>query len=175
MIDYQNLTNLPEINFKSKGRPELQELADYIDHMKADLFNDKWSQATKKHIKTSLVLYIRSMQKQLAPMGYHYKAQNMQGKQHLEHVIPQNKIITAYLHDKISAEIVLQMPLCMIDDADKHILEGDWQMAGNWQYPFRRYKSAGYVKIIKNVKGNEIDFDEWTLDDHFKMLGYGKV
>ena len=44
MIDYQNLTNLPEINFKSKGRPELGELADYIDHMKADLFNDKWSQ-----------------------------------------------------------------------------------------------------------------------------------
>ena len=34
MIDYQNLTNLPEINFKSKGRPELDELADYIDHMK---------------------------------------------------------------------------------------------------------------------------------------------
>ena len=72
MIDYQNLTNLPEINFKSKGRPELKELAEYIDHMKADLFNDRWSQATKKHIKTSLVLYIRSMQKQLAPMGYHY-------------------------------------------------------------------------------------------------------
>ena len=97
MIDFQSLTNLPEINFKSKGRPELKELAEYIDHMKADLFNDRWSQVTKKHIKTSLVLYIRSMQKQLAPMGYHYKAQDMEGKQHLEHVIPQNKIITAYL------------------------------------------------------------------------------
>ena len=69
MIDFQNLSNLPEINFKSKGRPELKELAQYIDHMKADLFNDRWSQVTKKHIKTSLVLYIRSMQKQLAPMG----------------------------------------------------------------------------------------------------------
>ena len=127
MIDYQSLTNLPEINFKSKGRPELKELAEYIDHMKADLFDDRWSQVTKKHIKTSLVLYIRSMQKQLAPMGYHYKAQDMDGKQHLEHVIPQNKIITAYLHDKISAQLVLQMPLCLIDDTDKHILEGDWQ------------------------------------------------
>ena len=52
MIDFQNLTNLPEINFKSKGRPELKELAEYIDHMKADLFNDRWSQVTKKHIKT---------------------------------------------------------------------------------------------------------------------------
>ena len=34
MIDFQNLSNLPEINFKSKGRPELKELAEYIDHMK---------------------------------------------------------------------------------------------------------------------------------------------
>ena len=86
----------------------------------------------------------------LAPMGYHYKAQNIKGKQHLEHVIPQNKIITAYLNDKISSDLVLQMPLCLIDDADKHILEGDWQTAGNWEYPFRRYKLAGYTKIIKD-------------------------
>ena len=56
MIDFQSLTNLPKINFKSKGRPDLKELAEYIDHMKADLFNVRWSQVTKKHIKTSLVL-----------------------------------------------------------------------------------------------------------------------
>lgn len=171
MIDYQNLSNLPEINFKSKSRPQIGELSEYIDHMKADLFNDRWSQATKKHIKTSLVLYIRSMQKQLAPMGYHYKAQDIDGKQHLEHVIPQNKIITAYLHDKISAQMVLQMPLCMIDDRDKHILEGDWQTAGNWQFPFRRYKLAGFSKVIKDVRGNIVDLDNYTLNDHFKMLG----
>ena len=173
MIDYQSLTNLPEINFKSKGHPELKELAEYIDHMKADLFNDKWSQATKKHIKTSLVLYIRSMQKQLAPMGYHYKAEEsmMKRKLHLEHVIPQNKIIPAYLHDKISAQLVLQMPLCLIDDVDKHILEGDWQLSGNWQYPFRRYHLAGFDKTIKDVRGNKIDLNNYTLKDHFKMLG----
>ena len=56
MTVFQSLANLPEINFKSKGRPELKELAEYVDHMKADLFDDRWSQATKKHIKTSLVL-----------------------------------------------------------------------------------------------------------------------
>ena len=172
MIDFQSLTNLPEINFKSKGRPELTELAGYIDHMKADLFNDKWSQVTKKHVKTSLVLYIRSMQKQLAPMGYHYRAQDIEGKQHLEHVIPQNKIITAYLHDRISSELVLQMPLCMIDDADKHVLEGDWQTAGNWEYPFRRYVLAGYNKKIYSVNGIEIDMSNHSLSDHFKMIGY---
>ena len=172
MIDFQSLINLPEINFKAKDRPGLQELADYIDHMKKDLFDDRWSQATKKHIKTSLTLYIRSMQKQLAPMGYHYKAQEslLKSKLHLEHVIPQNKIITA-LHDKISAELVLQMPLCLIDDKDKHILEGDWQQAGNWEYPFRRYKLAGYNKIIKDVRGNVVDLDSYKIQDHFQMLG----
>ena len=170
-MDFQSLTNLPEINFKAKDRPEIFELANYIDHIKTDLFDDRWSQATKKHIKTSLVLYIRSMQKQLAPMGYHYKAQDMDGKQHLEHVIPQNKIVTAYLHDKISAQMVLQMPLCLIDDADKHILEGDWQQAGNWEYPFRRYKLAGYTKTIRDVRGKVVDLETYTIQDHFKMLG----
>ena len=174
MINYQSLTNLPEINFKSKDKPELKELAEYIDKMKKDLFDTRWGQSTKKHIKTSLVLYIRSMQKQLAPMGYHYKAQNIVGKQHLEHVIPQNKIITAYLHDKLSAQLVLQMPLCLIDDADKHILEGDWQLSGNWEFPFRRYALAGYNKIIKDVRGNVIDLNWHTIQDHFKMLGYNE-
>lgn len=171
MQHFQDLNNLPEINFKAKERPELKELASYIDKMKADLFEDRWSQSTKKHIKGSLVLYIRTMQKQLAPMGYHYRAQDMEGKQHLEHVIPQNKIITAYLHDRISAELVLQMPLCLIDDADKHILEGDWQQAGNWEFPFRRYKLAGFDKIIKDVRGNQLDLNSYSIQDHFRMLG----
>jgi len=172
MIDYQNLTNIPEITFKSKTKPALSELAEYIDKMKQDLFDDKWSHGTKKHIKTSLVLYVRSMQKQLAPMGYHYRADGIEGKQHLEHVIPQNRIINAYLNGFVTAEQALQMPLCMISDSDKHILEGDWQQSGNWQYPFRRYMSAGFLKSIKSVNGNQIDLANHTLDDHFKMIGH---
>ena len=121
--------------------------------------------------KTSLVLYIRSMQKQLAPMGHHYKAQDMEGKQHLDLRIPQNKIVTAYLHVIISAVMLLQIPLCLKDDADKHILEGEWQTAGNWEYPFRRYKLAGYTKTIKDVRGNVVDLESYTIQDHFKMLG----
>ena len=64
------------------------------------------------------------------------------------------------------------MPLCLIDDTDKHILEGDWQTAGNWEYPFRRYKSAGFGKIIKDVKGRSVDLETYTLQQHFDMLGY---
>ena len=171
MNDFQNLTNLPEITFKSKGKPQLAELARYVDHMKQSLFDDQWSHSTKKHIKTAMTLYIRSMQKQLAPMGAHYRAENIIGKQHLEHVIPQNRIINAYLHGLITASQALQMPLCMISDSDKHILEGDWQQSGNWQYPFRRYISAGYTRGILSVTGKQIDLENHTLDDHFRMLG----
>ena len=162
--------HLPEIQFKSKDRPPLEELAKYIDSLKKGLFESTWSTATKKHIKGSLVLYIRTMQKQLAPNGAHYRALDID-KQHLEHPIPQTKIINAYLHDKITAEQVLQMPLCMIDDNDKHILEGEWQTVATWEYPFKRYRQAGYNRIIKNVRGEVINFDTWTLEDHFKMLG----
>ena len=63
------------------------------------------------------------------------------------------------------------MPLCMISDSDKHTLEGDWQQSGNWQYPFRRYMSAGYTRTIRSVNGNEIDLRSHTLEDHFQMLG----
>lgn len=171
MTVFQNLNNLPEINFKAKGRPDLKELALYIDHMKQQLFSNAWGQATKKHIKTSLALYIRTMQKQLAPMGYHYIADNIKGKQHLEHVIPQNKIITAYLHDKISAELVLQMPLCMISDSDKHILEDEWQTVATWEYPFKRYALAGFKERIKNVRGEVIDLNNYQIEEHFRMLG----
>ena len=175
-MDYQNLNNLPEINFKSKERPKLIELSNYIDGLKKDLFSDKWSTATKKHIKASLVLYIRSMQKQLAPNGAHYKvATSMSHKEHLEHPIPQTKIVTAYLHDKLSARQVLQMPLCIIDEADKHILEGKWQTMATWEHPFKRYKLAGYDRTIKNVRGEIIDFGKWTLQDHFNMLGNSEV
>ena len=166
---------LSTTSYRQEKREALNGFAytyhEFKQHYGAKYADERWSQATKKHIKTSLVLYIRSMQKQLAPMGYHYKAVDMKGKQHLEHVIPQNKIITAYLHDKISSRWVLQMPLCLIDDDDKHILEGDWQLSGNWEYPFRRYKHAGFTKTIKDVKGNVIDLDSHTIWQHFQMLG----
>ena len=62
----------------------------------------------------------------------------------------------------------------LIDDDDKHILEGDWQLSGNWEYPFRRYKLAGYNKVIKDVRGNVVDLDRHTIQNHFKMLGYNE-
>ena len=94
-VQQLDIVSLPEIKFDSTDRPHLNELADYIDHMKQDLFSDNWSTATKKHIRGSLILYIRTMQKKLAPQGAHYRALDIE-KGHLEHVIPQNKICLLY-------------------------------------------------------------------------------
>ena len=170
MIDLDNV-QLPNFEYKSKQSASIDEIALYIDKLKKDLFDDQWSLAIKKVIKSSLILYIRTMQKKLAPMGAHYRAVDIQ-KQHLEHVVPQSKIINAYLHDMIPAKMVLQMPLCMIDDADKHILENEWQTGATWKYPIKRYQLSGYNKTIKNVKGTVIDFGKWTIEDHFNMIGY---
>jgi hypothetical protein len=63
------------------------------------------------------------------------------------------------------------MPLCLIADADKHILEGEWQLNATWQYPFRRYRLAGFHKPIKNLRGEIIDLERWSIEDHFGLLG----
>ena len=52
------------------------------------------------------------------------------------------------------------------------MFEGDWQQAGDWHFPFRRYLSAGFTKTIKDVTGKAIDLQNYTLYDHFDMLGY---
>ena len=56
MIDTPSLTNLPEIIFNSNESHKLDEVARYIDTLKKNLFYDKWSISTKKHIKGALVL-----------------------------------------------------------------------------------------------------------------------
>jgi hypothetical protein len=30
---------------------------------------------------------------------------------------------------------------------------------------------AGYTKVIKDVRGNAVDLDTYTIQDHFRMLG----
>jgi len=30
---------------------------------------------------------------------------------------------------------------------------------------------AGYTKVIKDVRGNVVDPDTYSIQDHFKMLG----
>ena len=41
-------TALADISFKTKSRPDVDEISRYIDRLKSDLFDPKWSDNIKK-------------------------------------------------------------------------------------------------------------------------------
>ena len=69
-------------------------------------------------------------------------------KPHLEHPIPINKIISEYIDGELTALEAICMPICNIQDADKHHLQGDWELNATWSRPFKRYQLAGIKKEI---------------------------
>ena len=116
--------------------------------------------------------YLRDTQKEKCkPHQAHYFAVDLPDKKHLEHPIPQNKILQAYLDEDLTALEAIHMPLCLISDFDKHYLQGEWEHNATWELPFMRYKLAGLKTEIKNLRGDVIDFGTWTIEDHFDMLG----
>jgi hypothetical protein len=117
--------------------------------------------------------YLRDIHKNRAkPAKAHYTVFIPEKeKPHLEHPIPINKIISEYIDGELTALEAICMPICNIQDADKHHLQGDWELNATWSRPFKRYQLAGIKKEIKNLRGEVIDPDTWTIEDHYKMLG----
>lgn len=88
-----------------------------------------------------------------------------------EHVIPQNLLTDAYLEGHISLTMMLGMPLVDLSEASDQLLAGKGlaNINNNWWHPFRRYKIAGIEENITTPGGVKIDFDTFTLQDHFTM------
>ena len=160
------------IQFRSSASVSLEADCDILDRYKNNLLSSSVEKEVKGKYFYFLQRYLRDTQKLRCPGPAHYTAEGYNiGKSHLEHTIPQNKILQAYLEDHITAMEAIHMPLCLIADADKHILEGEWQYSATWEYPFKRYQLAGFTKKIKNLRGEPIDLGTWTIEDHFLMLG----
>lgn len=163
---------LGKFQFKSPGKVPLETDVDILDRFKNDLLSENVSRDIKGKYYYFLQRYLRDTQKLRCPAKAHYTAEGHNiGKAHLEHPIPQNRILQAYLEDYITALEAIHMPLCLIADTDKHILEGEWQLNATWQYPFKRYKMAGFTKTIKNLRGEPIDPLTWSIEDHFQTIG----
>jgi len=161
-----------KIQFKSVNKISIEADVQILDKFKQDLLSEHVGRDVKSKYFYFLQRYLRDTQKLRCPSSAHYNAEGYNlGKAHLEHPIPQNRILQAYLEDHITAMEAIHMPLCLIADSDKHILEGEWQYNATWEHPFKRYQSAGFTKQIKNLRGEQIDPDTWTLEDHFRMLG----
>lgn len=164
--------------FKSKIKPSIESCCEFLDRFKEGLLSDSTASDIKSEYFYILQRYLRDTQKhRCRPNDAHYfTATRIIGeKQHLEHPIPQNRIISAYLDGDITALEAIHMPLCSIADADKHILQGEWEQNATWAYPFKRYRMAGFTKEIKNLRGEVIDPDTWSIEDHFRMLGVDKT
>ena len=88
-----------------------------------------------------------------------------------EHVIPQNLLTDAYVEGHITFTLMLGMPLVDLSEASDQLLAGKGlaKLNSNWLHPFRRYKIAGIEQNIKTPGGVTINFDTFTLEDHFKM------
>jgi hypothetical protein len=160
------------LQFKSANKVSLEADIEILDRFKSDLLSENVSRDVKGKYFYFLQRYLRDTQKLRCPGPAHYTADGAtEGKAHLEHPIPQNRILQAYLEGHIDAVEAIHMPLCLIADADKHILEGEWQLNATWQYPFRRYRLAGFNRPIKNLRGELINLNEWSIEDHFGLLG----
>jgi hypothetical protein len=160
------------LQFKSANKVSLEADIEILDRFKSDLLSENVSRDVKGKYFYFLQRYLRDTQKSRCPGPAHYTAEGAtEGKSHLEHPIPQNRILQAYLEGHITAIEAIHMPLCLIADADKHILEGEWQLNATWQFPFRRYQLARFNKPIKNLRGEIIDLERWSIEDHFGLLG----
>jgi len=167
---------LGRLQFKASTKISLEADCQILDRFKNDLLSENVDRDVKGRYFYFLGRYLRDTQKARCPGPAHYTASGAtDGKGHLEHVIPQNRILQAYLDDHISSVEAIHMPLCLISDADKHILGGEWQQNATWQFPFQRYKMAGFTKTIKNLRGEPIDLDTWSIEDHFRLIGTVKA
>lgn len=160
------------LQFKSANKVSLEVDCEILNRFKRDLLSENVSREIKGKYFYFLQRYLRDTQKARCPGPAHYIAEGAtDGKGHLEHPIPQNRILQAYLEDHITDVEAIHMPLCLISDGDKHLLEGEWQQNATWQFPFRRYRLAGFTKTIKNLRGEIIDPDTWSIENHFALLG----
>jgi len=162
-----------KLQFKTATKISIEADCKILDRFKKDLLSDKTDREIKGKYFYFLQRYLRDTQKARCSEMAHYFAENSStgDKMHLEHPIPQNRILQAYLEDDISAVEAIHMPLCLIADSDKHTLQGEWEQNATWTHPFKRYRLAGFTKQIKNLRGEIIDPNTWTIEDHFRMLG----
>jgi len=177
MFDLDRYKKLDEqlvgkIQFKSANKISIEADCSILDRYKNDLLSSAVDKEVKSKYFYFLQRYLRDTQKLRCPGTAHYVAEGASdSKGHLEHPIPQNKILQAYLENYITAIEAIHMPLCLIADADKHTLQGEWEQNATWTHPFKRYRLAGFTKQIKNLRGEIVDPNTWTIEDHFQMLG----
>jgi len=91
-------TLVGRLQFKASNKISLEADVAILDKFKQDMLSDDVDREVKGKYFYFLSRYLRDTQKLRCPSSAHYTAEGASdGKAHLEHPIPQNKILQAYL------------------------------------------------------------------------------
>ena len=104
--------------------------------------------------------------------GTHYTEKlHQDARRTAEHVIPQNLLSEAYKEGHISFEMMISMPIVDLSDSSDALLQasGQAKINNDWFFPFKRYQKAGIEENIYLPNGIKITFDDWSLEQHFKV------
>ena len=170
--EFQSLPRVRKKNTYLSNRISLRFLKKEVERLK-DMLTQQKSSDERYEISKILNRTVRRAQDVLEwIVGPHYYEEFEQDKRRVkEHVIPQNLLTDAYLEGHISFEIMLGMPLVNLSEASDQLIAGKGlsKLNSNWLYPFRRYRIAGINENIYTPSGQKIDFENWSLTDHFKL------
>jgi hypothetical protein len=102
--------------------------------------------------------------------GEHYQEIPLGGDRHFEHVIPLDKLASAYIQGHIDFEFLLNVPTCDLNDLSNDALTRKKLHRTNtdWYYFFRRYLHAE-IENIQTPSGEKINLMDWTIEDHFRL------
>jgi hypothetical protein len=106
-------------------------------------------------------------------VGSHYvEKHDLDGERVLEHVIPQNLLTDAYLENHLEFQQIIAMPMVDLSAGSDQMLKraGLANTNNNWWHPFRRYEMAGIEPKIYTTSGQQINLNNWTLEDHFRLF-----
>jgi len=179
---FQSLPRFRKKNNILSNTASLKFLKTEVERLK-DMLRKKRSSDERYEISKILNRTVRRTQDICQNIySIHYYEEFEQDKRRVkEHVIPQNLLIDAYLEGHITFETMLGMPLVNLSEASDQLITGKGlaKINSNWVYPFRRYKIAGIQENIYTASGVKIDFENWSLTDHFKLYKeielYGKL
>jgi len=164
-------------SFKSAG-VSISESAESLDFLKKTLFDA--SQSIQPSIYDAMKRVGRDAQKALTPKStkawYTYSEgfteKGTPTGPHLEHVIPFSEGLNKFLSNDITAKEFLLHPTALIHNVDKYKFKGTLETVATWEYPFHRYKQANIIKEIISCRGDVINLSNWTIDDHFDLVGF---
>ena len=171
--NFQSLPRFRKKNNYTSSLRSLRFLKTEIERQK-DMLKEKRAVEERYEILKILNRTIRRTQEVLEwVVGPHYYEEFEQDKRRVkEHVIPQNLLTDAYLEGHIPFELMLGMPMVNLSEASDQLLAGKGlsKHNSNWWHPFRRYKIAGIERNIFTASGKKIDFENFTLQDHFNIF-----